>query len=181
MRKKKREFSLIFLAIIVILLFREVDKRINLIWQNEKTRHLGKGVALYMSSLILGPLLIALSLLLSSYISTSEIFIFIPMGAIFIASLPIIISGIGVAVLYYASPLKKPSFANSLKAGLLAAFFLEVVKSIMLIYINYFPLYELIYGTMSMLLLFMLWVYFSWFIVLFGGCYCYILENKKNV
>jgi membrane protein len=177
--QKIKGISLFFLLVVVILLFREVDKRINLIWDNSKNRNLGKGIALYVSSLVLGPLLIGASLFVSSYISTSEVFIFIPMGGIFISSLPIILSGFGVSILYYASPLKKPKAKNAIKAGMLAAFLLEVVKSIMLVYINYFPLYELIYGTMSMLLLFMLWVYSSWLIVLFGGCYCYILENKS--
>jgi hypothetical protein len=43
----------------------------------------------------------------------------------------------------------------------------EILKYILFIYINYFSLYELIYGALSMLLLFMLWVYFSWVLVLF--------------
>jgi membrane protein len=178
--QKIKGFSLVFLFIVVIFLFREVDKRINLIWNTDKNRHLGKGILLYISSLLLGPLLIGASLFVSSYISNSEIFIFIPMGGILISSLPIILSGLGVSILYYASPLQKPTIKNAIKAGVLSAFLLEVVKSIMLVYINYFPLYELIYGAMSMLLLFMLWVYVSWLIIIFGGCYCYILENKNS-
>lgn len=178
--QKIKGVSMLFLFLVVILLFREIDKRINFIWDGTKNRHLGKGVALYVISLILMPLFLGLSLFASSYIAKSDIFVFIPMGGILISSLPIILSGIGVGVLYYASPLKTPSVKNAIKAGILAAFFLEVIKSIMLIYINYFPLYELIYGTMSALLLFMLWVYFSWFIILLGGCYCYILEQKDG-
>lgn len=177
--QKIKGMSVFFLLLVVMLLFREVDKRINLIW-GSSSRHLGKGIALYITSLVLGPLFIGASLFLSSYISTSEIFVFIPMGGILIASIPIILSGVGVSILYYTSPITKPSIKNAFKAGILAAFLLEVIKSIMLIYLKYFPLYEIIYGTMSMLLLFMLWVYFSWFIVLFGGCYCYILESKNK-
>jgi membrane protein len=179
--QKIRGWSLVFLLVVAIILFREVDKRINLIWGNNKPRHIGKGVVLYISSLLLGPLLVGASLFLSSYISTSEVFVFIPMGGILIASLPIILSGLGVGILYYASPLTTPHIKNTFKAGMIAAFLLELVKSIMLIYIKYFPLYEFIYGTMSMVLLFMLWVYMSWVIILFGGCYCYILEQKKEV
>jgi hypothetical protein len=35
----------------------------------------------------------------------------------------------------------------------MTAFFLEILKYILFIYINYFSLYELIYGALSMLLL----------------------------
>ena len=99
-----------------------------------------------------------------------------------ISSLPIILSGLGVGILYYAAPLSTPKILNAIKAGLVAAFFLEVVKSVILIYIQFFPLYELIYGTTSMILLFMLWVYLSWMIILFGGCYCFVIErhNKQH-
>lgn len=181
--QKIKGVSLIFLLLVAMLLFREVDKRINFIW-GEKNRHLGKGIALYIISLILGPLLMGASLFASSYISTSEVFVFIPMGGILISSLPIILSGLGVGILYYASPIATPKIKNAFKAGMLAAFLLEVVKSILLIYIKFFPLYELIYGAMSMLLLFMLWVYVSWVIILFGASYCYILESnllKNNI
>jgi membrane protein len=41
-------------------------------------------------------------------------------------------------------------------------------------------LYELIYGALSMLLLFMLWVYFSWVLVLFGASVSFCLHQKEG-
>jgi membrane protein len=83
--------------------------------------------------------------------------------------LPIILSAIGLSLLYYFIPSEKVTFKNAIKSGFMTAFFLEILKYILFIYINYFSLYELIYGALSMLLLFMLWVYFSWVLVLFGA------------
>jgi membrane protein len=40
-------------------------------------------------------------------------------------------------------------------------------------------MYELIYGTLSILLLVMLWVYLAWVIVLLGASFCYCFENKE--
>jgi len=51
----------------------------------------------------------------------------------------------------------------------------------MFAYIQYFPVYELIYGTLSILLLAMLWVYLAWIIVLLGASFCYCFENKELV
>ncbi|MBE8190055.1 MAG: hypothetical protein HAW58_04225 [Candidatus Thioglobus sp.] len=50
----------------------------------------------------------------------------------------------------------------------------------MLIYISYFPLYELIYGALSTLLLFMLWMYFSWVLVLFGASISFCLHQSQQ-
>jgi membrane protein len=93
--------------------------------------------------------------------------------------LPFVLSCFGFSILYYAVPLEKVRFINALQAGLIAAALLEVIKYAMFIYIQYFPMYELIYGTLSILMLVMLWVYLAWVIVLLGASFCYCFENKE--
>ncbi|WP_428087350.1 YihY family inner membrane protein [Candidatus Thioglobus sp.] len=178
--QKLKGVSIVFLLVAAIFLFREVDCRINSIWGTKKSRHFGLGLLIYLLVLILGPLFLAGSLFVSSYLSASKLFVFVPMGGILVSSLPIILSAIGLSLLYYFIPSEKIKFKNAIKAGFIAAFFLEVLKSILLIYINYFPLYELIYGALSMLLLFMLWVYFSWALVLFGVSISFCLHQEEN-
>ncbi len=178
--QKLKGISIVFLLLAAIFLFREVDHRINSVWGSKKTRHFGLDLVAYLLVLVLGPLFLAGSLFVSSYLSASKFFVFVPMGGIFVSSLPIILSAVGLSLLYYFIPSEKISFKNAFKSGLVAAFFLEVLKSILLIYINYFPLYELIYGALSMLLLFMLWVYFSWVLVLLGASYSFCLHQKEE-
>ena len=178
--QKLKGMSIVFLLIAAIFLFHEVDHRINSIWEGRKKRHFGIDLLTYLLVLVVGPLFLAGSLFVSSYLSTSKLFVFVPMGAIFISSLPIILSAVGLSLLYFFIPSDKISFKNAIKSGLIAAFFLEILKSLMLIYINYFPLYELIYGALSMLLLFMLWVYFSWVLVLFGASLAYSYHNQQK-
>ncbi|SMN15035.1 Inner membrane protein YihY, formerly thought to be RNase BN [uncultured Candidatus Thioglobus sp.] len=177
--QKLKGISLLFLLLATIFLFREVNNRINSIWSVRKKRHFGIDLLIYILVLILGPLFLAGSLFVSSYLSASEVFVFIPMGGIFISSLPIILSAIGLSLMYYFIPGEKIVFKFAIQAGFIAAFFLEILKSILLIYIQFFPLYEVIYGALSMLLLFMLWVYFSWALILFGASITYIL-NQEN-
>lgn len=178
--QKLKGISLLFLLLAVVFLFREVDSRINSIWGAKKKRHIGIDLLIYLLVLTLGPLLLASSLFVSSYLSASKLFVFVPMGGIFISSLPIILSAIGLSLLYYFIPSEKISFKNAIKPGFISAFFLEILKSLILIYINYFPLYQLIYGALSMLLLFMLWVYFSWVLVLFGASVSFCFHQQKN-
>ena len=177
--QKLKGISSLFLLLAVIILFREVDHRINHVWAVRKQRHFGVDLVLYLLVLILGPLLLAISLFLSSYLSASELFIFVPMGSILLSSLPIILSAIGLSLLYYFVPSEKVAFKNAIKSGFIAAVLLEILKSLMLIYITYFPFYELIYGALSMTLLFMLWVYLSWVVVLFGACVSFCLHQTE--
>ena len=178
--QKLKGISVLFLLAAAFFLFREVDHRINSVWETKKTRHFGLGLLIYLLVLVLGPLFLAGSLFVSSYLSASKLFVFVPMGGIFVSSLPIILSAIGLSLLYYFIPSEKVTFKNAIKSGFIAAFFLEILKSILFIYINYFPLYELIYGALSMLLLFMLWVYFSWVLILFGASVSFCLYQKEG-
>jgi membrane protein len=173
-------FNLLFLLFVVVFLFREIDLRIGYIFSRKKQRHLGFDLLVYLLVLVLTPLLLASSLLLSSYLGASKMLAYIPMGGIFIASLPIVLSAIGLSLLYYFIAGGNTSFKSAFKAGFIVAFFLEILKSIILIYITFFPTYELIYGALSAVLLFMLWVHFSWILVLFGASLAVVFNSKED-
>jgi membrane protein len=178
--QKLKGTSVLFLLVATIFLFREVDNRVNSIFEIKKERYFGFDVLIYLLVLVFGPLFLASFLFVSTYLSASDFFVFVPMGDILIAGLPIILSAIGLSLLYYFIPNKKITFKYALKAGFVVALFLEVLKSILLIYINYFPLYELIYGALSIILLFMLWVYFSWLLILLGASIVFCLQQKES-
>jgi len=167
-----------FLIFAVLLLLFEVDKRINLIWHNVHHRHWMKGLVSYLFVLFLGPIFLAASIFLSSYVVASDIFNQLPMVNYAPVFMPLILSSVGFSILYYAVPLEKIRYINALKAGIIAALLLELIKYTMFIYIEYFPIYELIYGALSALVLLMVWIYLAWLIVLLGASFCYCFENK---
>lgn len=167
-----------FLIFAVMLLLFEVDKRINLMWHDVHHRHWMKGLVSYLFVLFLGPIFLGASLFLSSYVVASGVFNQLPMIDYAPILTPFILSSVGFSILYYAVPLEKVSYINALKAGVIAAILLEAIKYAMFVYIQYFPIYELIYGALSALILLMLWIYLAWLIVLLGASFCYCFENK---
>ncbi len=171
--------SFSFLIFAVMLLLYEVDKRVNLMWHDAHHRHWMQGLVSYLFILFLGPILLGASLFFSSYVMASEMFSSLPAAEYAPFLLPFFLSCLGFSILYYAVPLESVRFINAFKAGLIATVLLEVIKYAMFIYIQYFPLYELIYGTLSILMLVMLWVYLAWVIVLLGASFCYCFENKE--
>jgi uncharacterized BrkB/YihY/UPF0761 family membrane protein len=50
-------------------------------------------------------------------------------GGIFVSSLPIILSAIGLSLLYYFTPSEEVTFKNAIKSGFMTAFFLEIYKT----------------------------------------------------
>ncbi|MBC8493247.1 MAG: YihY family inner membrane protein [Candidatus Thioglobus sp.] len=174
-------YTTVFLIFAVMLLLYEVDKRINLTWHDSHHRHWMEGLVSYLFVLFLGPILLGASLFFSSYAMASELFNNLPVMRYAPIFTPFALSSLGFAVLYYSVPLEKVRFINALKAGIIAAILLEVIKYAMFVYIQYFPVYELIYGALSILVLIMLWVYLGWVIVLLGASFCYCFENKDII
>ncbi|MBT3447401.1 YihY family inner membrane protein [uncultured Candidatus Thioglobus sp.] len=168
-----------FLIFAVMLLLFEIDKRINLVWHDVHHRHWMRGLISYLFVLFLGPIFVAASLFFSSYVVASDIFSQLPMINHAPLFTPLILSSVGFSILYYAVPLEKVRYINALKAGVIAAILLEIIKYAMFVYIQYFPIYEFIYGTLSILMLLMIWIYLAWLIVLLGASFCYCFENKE--
>mgnify|MGYP001574103034 FL=1 len=168
-----------FLIIAVMLMLFEIDKRINLIWHDVHHRHWMQGLISYLFVLFLGPIFLGASLFLSSYIVASDIFNQLPVINYVPTLMPLILSSVGFSILYYFVPLEKVRYVNALKAGVIASVLLELIKYGMYLYIQNFPIYELIYGALSMLMLLMIWVYIAWLIVLLGASFCYCFENKE--
>ena len=53
--------------------------------------------------------------------------------------------------------------------GITAGALFEIMGRLFAVYITNFPTYTLLYGTFSVVPIFLLWVYFSWMVVLFGA------------
>lgn len=58
---------------------------------------------------------------------------------------------------------------HALSGGLFAAVLVEVAKALFGLFVSLFPGYQLIYGAFATVPLFLLWIYLSWLIVLFGA------------
>jgi membrane protein len=62
--------------------------------------------------------------------------------------------------------------------GVVAAGFFVIFKKLFVWYFSYFTSYTILYGAVSILPIFMLWLYFSWFIILFGAVVSYVRYKR---
>lgn len=72
-------------------------------------------------------------------------------------------------LIYVAVPNARVPFKHALIGGVFTASLFEVAKAIFGLYVAMFPGYQLIYGAFATVPLFLLWLYLSWLIVLFGA------------
>jgi len=79
------------------------------------------------------------------------------------------LSVVGFTLLYVITPARKVRWLHGFIEGLLAAVVFEITRVAFAFYISNSPSYEVLYGALAAVPIFMLWVYVFWLIVLAGA------------
>jgi len=164
--------GVLFLLATAYTMLVSVEKAFNHIWRVRQPR---RGVArflLYWAVLSLGPLLLGAGFVASTYI-TSLSLLSGPdalIGAKPLLRITPILSSVAAFTLFYAVvPNTRVPLRYALVGGIFAAALFEIAKALFGFYVRLFPGYQLIYGAFATVPLFLLWIYLSWLIVLFGA------------
>jgi len=127
---------------------------------------------LYWAILSLGPLLLGAGFATSTYIASLSLisgpYALIGVGTL-IKVMPLLLSVAAFTLIYAAVPNTRVPLRHALAGGIFTAVSFEAAKQLFGLYVSYFPSYQLIYGAFAAVPLFLLWVYLSWMIVLFGA------------
>jgi membrane protein len=148
------------------------EKAFNVIWRVRQPRRGMSSFLLYWAILSLGPLLLGAGFAMSTYI-TSLSLISGPHALIgvrtILKAMPLVLSIAAFTLIYAAVPNTRVPLRHALVGGVFTAVLFEAAKQMFGLYVSYFPSYQLIYGAFAAVPLFLLWVYLSWMIVLFGA------------
>ncbi len=172
---KARGLTLVGVLILVITAFSTVltiDRALNKIWRVRRPRALSRRVLVYWAVLTVGPILLASSLTLTTYLvnlsggmGTNP-----PLLIRFIADwVPLILMTLAYAALYVYVPNRYVAWRDALIGGLCAAIAFELTKRGFAAYFAHFRSFTAIYGALSALPIFLLWIYLSWLITLIGA------------
>lgn len=159
----------LFVAASALLMLFSVENVLNRIWQVKKNRPLHRRLALYAAMLVLGPPLLGASLWATSYglaASAGLTATLSPHGRWLLDLVPVLLGTIGLACLFFFVPNAKVRARDALAGGLLASIGFELGKRGFALYLTEVPTYRTVYGAFAPVLLFLVWVYFSWLVTL---------------
>ena len=164
--------GLAVLLITAITLILTIDRTLNGIWRVRKPRPLAQRVLIYWAAITLGPLVLAASLAVTSYVvsASSGLVGAMPVSLRFLLDVAqfFLVAG-GMAALYRYVPNTYVKWAHAFTGGLFVAAGLEVAKKVIGIYLSAVPTYSLVYGAFAALPILLVWIYVSWVIVLMGA------------
>lgn len=166
-------WGLLFLMVTSLTLLATIEDAFNEIWQVKVGRTIGIRILVYWAMLTLGPILIAASLSMSSYLLSLSILqepgIANSLKTQLLGFLPFILELSAFVLFYLAVPNCEVRVKHALIGGLVAALLFELAKYGFAQYLFRVTTYQLIYGALAVLPVFLIWIYLSWLVVLIGA------------
>ena len=168
--------SILSLLVVALLLISNIDKTFNHLWKTKVERPIIYTIAIYWMVITLGPILILLSLAVSSYLGGLATFAddYTPGFGTGLLKLVPWAAAIGAFILIYMIVPNRPVRAKyALFGAILATGLFELTKKGFALYVTNFPSYEVIYGALATIPILFVWVYLSWVVVLLGAVFTY--------
>lgn len=160
------------LLVSAVSLVLTIDHTFNSIWRVRRPRPLAQRVLIYWGVLTLGPLVLAASIALSSYVvSVSRGLVGALPGSLgFVLDLAEFgLTALGAAALYHYVPHTVVRWRHAFAGGLFVALGLDIAKRLLVLYIQSVPSFSAVYGAFSAVPILLLWIYLMWVVVLLGA------------
>ena len=167
--------------------FGSLRTALNIVFQVEKRRGMLRGIGIDLLMILLTGILLLVSMILSSVVTFLQGY----QGQIPVAIGPTIqwilkyllpfFLTIGMFFLIYKIiPNKVVHFKSSLQASLFTGLLWELAKHLFSWYVLNLARYSIVYGSLSTLVVFVLWVYYSSTILIVGAEFAYFLEEDRQ-
>jgi membrane protein len=174
---------LIYTAVSVIT---KIEDSMNIIWKIRKGRSIARRLSDYITTLIVGPVLLfaafGITATLSSNTVVSKILDIEPLGTIFFTFgkvIPFIFVIIVFTVLYIIIPNTKVHIKSALTGGIAAGIAWHATSWVFHLAVASSTKYAAIYSSLAVLVIFMIWLYLNWLIVLVGAELTFCHQNLK--
>jgi membrane protein len=164
--------GLVVLGATAVATMLTIDRALNAIWRVRRPRPIAQRVLIYWAALTLGPLLVGVSLSLTSYaLSESRGWVSaLPGGlSLLIDLFEFALLAAAMAGLFHHVPNTWVRWRHALAGGLFVAAAFEGAKSALAWYLAAVPNFSAVYGTFATLPILMLWIYLGWVAVLLGA------------
>ncbi|MBU0688051.1 MAG: YihY family inner membrane protein [Gammaproteobacteria bacterium] len=172
-----------FLAIAAMMMMMTIDNAFHRIYRVSRQRKLLQRILVYWAVITLAPLLVGASLSITSWLATlsSGYTQHVPFGGMTVLKLfPVILTAAAFTLLFSVVPNRYVPIRHALIGGVIAAVAFESMNLAFAYYIKNFPTYKLVYGAFASLPIFLLWIYLSWLMLLFGAIISAALPHWRS-
>ncbi len=149
-----------------------IDRTLNNIWRVHTSRPFAQRVLIYWAAITLGPVVLAMSLSMTSYaVSFSKGVVGVMPGAfsLLLEVMQFVLVAGGMAAMFRFVPNTHVRWGHAWIGGLFVATGMELAKRGLALYVSSVPTYAAVYGAFATLPILLIWIYVVWVIVLLGA------------
>ncbi|WP_105533800.1 YihY family inner membrane protein [Solimicrobium silvestre] len=164
-------YGAVALMVTSIAMLATIDRVFNQIWRVKQKRPLIKRMMVYWALITLAPLLMGVSITVTSYLfaATSDVVGALPGSKMLYTAASIIFTTCAFSLLYIIVPNRSIDWRDAAWGGLVAGVLFEIAKRIFAAFVIHIPTYTIVYGAVAIVPIFLIWIYTSWLITLFGA------------
>jgi membrane protein len=159
----------------------------NIVFRIENSRRMLRGIAVDLLMILLVGILLLVSMVLSSVVAFLPGYqgrISVAIGPtiqwVLIYLLPFFLTVCMFFLIYQIIPNKRVHFQSALQAAFFTGLLWELAKHLFTWYVVHLAEYSIFYGSLSTLVIFILWVYYSSMILVVGAELEYFLEEDRQ-
>jgi len=165
--------GIIALALTAVLLLGTIEADMNSIFRVDRPRPLAARLLVFWAMITLGPLLLGASFSLSTYFFAATEWMGLdilkgPLG-FFTQAVPTLIIMVLLVLFYFTIPNRPVQVLSAVAGGVMAGLLFALLRKVFGWYVATFPTYQSIYGALSVIPIFLIWMYLSWTVVLMGA------------
>ena len=160
---------------------------LSIVFRVEKSLGMLRGIGIDLFMILLVGMLLLVSMILSSVVTFLQGY----QGRILVAIgptiqwmlkylLPFFLTYCMFVLIYKIIPNRRIHFSSALQAALFTSLLWELAKHLFGWYVVHLARYSIFYGSLSTLVIFIFWVYYSSTILVVGGEFAYFLEEDRQ-
>lgn len=179
-------FGLVLLLYTAISLMQKIERAFNQTWHVTQQRRLAQRFSDYLSVIFVGPVLIFSSLAISAALLSADVvgqFVHIaPIGAALALAgrvVPFLLSVVAFTFIYIFITNTKVRVGSALVGAVGATLLWKIVGWVFTSFIVTSGKYEAIYSGFATLIFFLIWLYFSWLILLIGSAVAFYHQHPE--
>lgn len=180
--------GILFLLLAVMRLLGSIEEVFNIIWKVKTPRRITRKISDYFTIVILCPLFIFLAISITASLSSEAIVQkFLKFSLIggfylyFIKLLPFLTVWLAFCIFYMFMPNTKVNLSAGILSGIVCGTIWQIFYWTYLKFQIGVTKYNAIYGTFASLPIFLIWIYFSWSLILLGAELSFTFQNRKKL
>lgn len=173
--------GLFFLVVTAIMMIFNMESDFNAIWKVKQRRHGVSAFLIYWAVLTLLPISVGVGIAVSTNLAAIPIVVemgeVLKIKTLLLRCLPNLITWLAFTILYVTLPNCVVKIRHAIWGGLVAMILFSWAKFGFSWYLVHFPSYELLYGALATIPIFLLWLYMTWLIILFGAIVTFVVAH----